>query len=182
MGQCLASGLETVLITQECFWYPWAVLAHGWWFFCLSPHPSSKEDGCAHVAEMGTARKADPNWPEVYPMTYDAVTSKKAEGKKQKGKVEGGHFWSYSILSSKVTLMHDGALFSQEAEHLPAHERWQINSLFCFAGLLRVVFGFVLFCFLLLNYLYLKSKVFSLLLFWFFPSSHQGLSKKLCRA
>ena len=43
MGLCFGFVLETVLITQGCFRYCWAVLTQSQGLFCFSPHPTSEE-------------------------------------------------------------------------------------------------------------------------------------------
>ena len=61
MGLCFGFVLKTVLITEGCFPYCWAVLVLSQGLFCFSPHPTSEEAGGAQGVRGDTAGTADPD-------------------------------------------------------------------------------------------------------------------------
>ena len=62
MGLCFGFVLKTVLITQGCFRYCWAVLTQSQGLFCFSPHPTSEQAGGAQEAGRGHSRDS---WPQL---------------------------------------------------------------------------------------------------------------------
>lgn len=53
MRLCFGFLLETVVIMWGCFPYCWAGFLQSQGLFCLSPHPTNEQPGCAQVAGRG---------------------------------------------------------------------------------------------------------------------------------
>ena len=69
---------KTVLITQQCFHYCWAVLAdhQGFLFFWLFPLSTTRL-GVGKKLEGNTGRTADLNWPKGFSMLDDNILNVK---------------------------------------------------------------------------------------------------------
>lgn len=132
MGLWFRFVLETWLTSQGCFCYWWPVLAPSWGLFCLSPHPSREWGwGCTN------------SWEEIQPgqltltgqrniLYHIALYSAHKSGGENKEEGECSEWWH---LTSQVTVntWWSPAILDM-AEHMLAHGKWWINSLYYFAG------------------------------------------------
>lgn len=90
---------KTVLITQKCFCYRWAVLTLSQGLFCLPPHHTNKRAGVHRKLWEGTAGTADPNWPKEYPRPYGIMLSIYSWGKET-----GRGIWTNGVCLPKLPL------------------------------------------------------------------------------
>ena len=75
MGLCFGFVQRTVLITQGCFRYCWAVLTQSQGLFCSSPTPSAGGLGVHKKLGGDAAGTADPNRPKGYSRPYDMLST-----------------------------------------------------------------------------------------------------------
>lgn len=120
--------LETVLI-MRCCCFCWAALAQHQGLFYFSYCTSSEEVGSAWEAGM---RHNQDSWPQTdpkgYSRPYDIMLSIIQSWRKKK-EVD---VWSGGISLPK-SLLHVMELSFLRDEHMPAHGKQWISSLFCFA-------------------------------------------------
>ena len=108
MGLWFGSVLRTVLITQGCFCYCWAVLTQSQGLFCFSHHTTSEE--VEVVQEAGRGRSWD-SWPQLTKGIFHTIW-RHAQHLKQGEEEERGGCSEWCRLPSQVTVTRGGALLS----------------------------------------------------------------------
>ena len=108
MGLCFGFVLRTVLITQGCFCYCWAVLTQSQGLFCSSHHPTSEWAGGAQGVGRGHSRDS---WPQLTKGISHTIWRHAQHIKLGEEEGRRAHLERWR-LSSQVTVTRDGALLS----------------------------------------------------------------------
>lgn len=156
--------VEMVLIIKWCFHYYWAELTQSHGLSCSSPCSTSQGVGGTTGDGRDTAGPADPTDPRDIPAHTGSCAVHKSWEKRKKGE---GRKWGRGAVLHMV-FAFPSRCYNLMEPHFPgdgrtpaAHGKWVMIYLFCFAC------AQLLLC--LLNCLYLKPRVFSLLPLKFSP-------------
>lgn len=135
-GLCFGFELKSRLIIRKCFCYCWAVLAQCQGLLCFSYHLTSEEPERAQDLENGHSSSAYSSWQQD--VSYHMVSwwAIKPGGRGRKG----GMFGVMTFVFPSNCQRRWSPAFLEIAEHPPAHGKWWMNSMFCFACLCGICF------------------------------------------
>lgn len=132
---CFGFFLKTALITWGCFNYYPPGLTPCQGPFCLSLHPISEWAGVHQKLGWDTTLTADPNWAKIWHILWHHAQCIKLWE-------EEGNIWNDGIFLPTCLLHVMGPTLLEKVEHLCAHCKWWINSLFCFACVCNFCFAY----------------------------------------
>jgi len=122
--------IKTVLVTQGCFSYCWAVLTEHQGLFCFSSHPTSEEAGGAPEIER---RHSWDSWPPTdqrdIPYHTALCSAIKAGGRRR----NGGMFRATAFVFPSNSYVCWSPAFLEMAAHSPDDGKQWMNPLSCFA-------------------------------------------------
>lgn len=129
--------IEKVLIRQGCLLSLSSVCTEPKHFLPLTPPHQRLSWSCTRRWEGISTGKTEPNWPKGYSIIFAIRLSIliKAEWKKW------GDIWSGDICPFKSALHVMESCCPGDTEHLPAHGKQSINSLFCFVCCEQLLFS-----------------------------------------
>ena len=136
MRLCFGFVLQTVLTTQGCFLYCWAVLTQTHGLLCLSPHPTGKQAEAAQEAGRGHSQDSRPQLTKGISYTIQHHPQR-IKWREEEGMGGCSERWD---LSTQLAITHHGALLSWR--WLNTHLRMRRSELIpCFALLVPASFA-----------------------------------------